>query len=364
MTMSRATARQQNLAVRDRSQVLDDWITELEGQVSTLTEQLAASQALEQQDQGTIADLKSQLAAAQQALEDCEAGHDPPTKTLWGANVGGYASQGETQAAAWTRITAGFGQVNVIRWWVNVFFDWADLAATPYKDVAAVVPNLGSDLAGVLAGDHDADMLAICAQATRPTFLTFAHEPEDDGYVLADWQAAQVHLAGLKAMAGNPLVKFGPLLMGASYHPTRWAGTGPNPIPAAQWLDFDLTNCDFAGADLYQWGKADADADHAEAVIGPFRDLAIALGKKCVGGELGARRRLTVSDATRKRWLDETAAIVAANPDLFLAICYYENDHGAADKIPWCLLPPPGQDPNDPANSPAAVAAYRALCLA
>jgi hypothetical protein len=358
MTMSRAEARKQNLAQRDRSDTIEGVFVENDA----LTAQAAIDKDTIEQRDLAIIDLNRQVADLTHQLADCQAGHDPQTKTLWGANPGGYASQGETQAAAWSRITAGFGKINVVRWWPNAFFQWSDLPA--YYGDAAVVANLGSDLAGILSGAHDAAMLAICAQATRPTWLTGLHEPEDDGFILADWQAAQVHLASLKAEAGNPLVKFGPLLMGASYHATRYQGTGPNPIPASQWLDFDRSNCDFIGGDFYQWGKSDADADHAETVIGPARDLALSYGKHLVAGELGARRRSTVSDAIRKRWITETAAIITANPGLIDAICYYETDRGAVDKVPWCLLPPPGQDPNDPANSPLAVAAYRALCLA
>lgn len=361
MTMTRAEARKQNLAQRDRSDTIEGVFVENDA----LTTQAAIDKDTIDQRDLTIVALNGQIADLTQQLTDCQQQHDDPPplpKTLWGANVGGYAAQGETQPDAFARIAAAFGQINVVRWWPNTFFDWSDLPA--YYGDAAVVANLGSDIAGVLSGAHDTAMLAICAQATRPTWLTFAHEPEDDGFVLADWQASQVHLATLKATAGNPLVKFGPLLMGASYHPTRYKGTGPNPIRASAWLDFDRSNCDFIGGDFYMWGTSDSNADHAETVIGPARDLALSYGLHLVVGELGARRRSTVSDATRKRWVDEVAAIVAANPDLIDAICYYETDRGASDKVPWCLLPPPGQDPNDPANSPTAVAAYQALCTA
>lgn len=390
MTMSLAEALKQNQAIIDRHTTLRDSIegfqtqvADLLAQVATLTsdkieltEQLAVARATIAQDAVDIARLQSDLVARDQTIAeqaariqeledqlDDEDPPPPPRETLWGFNVGGYAAtKGETASAAYARITQAFGPVQVVRWWPNRFFGWEELANYPFKDVPAIAANLGSDVNGVLQGIYDDDMLNICTEATRPTWLTMAHEPEDDGFAVGDWQRAQVRLAQIKADAGNDLVRFGPLLMGASYHPTRYVGTGPNPLRASERLDFDRSNIDFVGADLYQWGKGDADADHAEAVIGPVRDLALSYGVGVLIGELGARRRSTVSDAIRKRWVDETAAIAAANPGLIETVCYYETDRGAADKVPWNLLPPPGGNPDDPANSPQVVAAYRALC--
>lgn len=282
--------------------------------------------------------------------------------TLFGANVGGYVvSKDEKQKAAFDRILAGFGAINVVRWWPTGFPTWKQLP--PYYGDRPVSVNCGNDVTGMLAGTYDDALATFCRDARRRTWLTFAHEPEDEvgngTFTLPDWQRAQRRVNAIVREASNPLVTCGPLLMGVTYHPNRYKAAARGNVPASTWLNYPL-DCAFIAADLYQWGKDDASADRASVLFDPLIAAARAKGKQVVVGELGARRvnppyAPGISDGARARFLTDAVGISNARARI-QAVMYYETDRGPADKAPWNLLPAAD---GSGVHSPKAAAVWR-----
>lgn len=332
--------------------------------VNAMNQQLADADTALDLCQQRAEGLVAANADLQRQLDECRAGHKP--KTLWGANVGGYAAtMGEAGAAAFSRILGGFGEIHLVRWWANNFFQWASVPAF-YGD-RPLAANLGSDILGVLAGRYDDDLRRICREAQRRTLLTCGHEPEDDvfekrAFTVPQWQAAQMRLGRIVREVGNDLVSFGPLLMGTSFHPTRYGSAAPGNVKAADWFGFNLADIDFIGADLYQWGKSDSDADDATVQFNPYLALCTEKGKPAFVGELGTRRpnpphNPGISPAKRAAYLEQAITIVDTTTVPVLGVCYYETDRGAADKVPWNLLAPAGKAQ----HSPEAIAVWRAV---
>ena len=92
-------------------------------QALKVSKTLATEQAAEIEDlQAQAVEQGKALAKAKADLAACQASL-PKAKTLFGANVGGYAAtKGEGSQAAFDRILAGFGEIGVVRWWPNNVF--------------------------------------------------------------------------------------------------------------------------------------------------------------------------------------------------------------------------------------------------
>ncbi len=247
-----------------------------------------------------------------------------------------------------------------MRLWPNNFnTTWRGGLIPTYIDDAktAVYINLGSDVAGVNKGAHDAAFIQILktAPTDRPIWFSFAHEPEGDGFTVAAWQQAQMRLAKLKTQYAPSNVKYAPLLMGTTYMSSRYSVSAPGNVPWSTWFNFDMTNVDAMGADIYQWGKSDATADTAASVVSPVINAATSKGKGLLVGELGARNLLT--DTGRAKFLNDAVSLFNASPKA-QGVAYFENDNGSLG--PWNLLPKPGT--NTP-NLPKSIAAWKAAVV-
>jgi hypothetical protein len=207
--------------------------------------------------------------------------------------------------------------------------------------------------AGVLAGKYDAAWRNLCQTATFKVHCSYAHEPGNKGCTVADYGRAQERLAAIKADVGNPLVTFGPVLMGGTYNPKRYSVA--DKFPADQWLAFDMTNIDWIGGDHYQWPN-----DTAAFNLGYLIDAAKARGKRVLVAETGALPLSKATDQARADWYAGIAALVDANPGLFVGVLTFESDRGP-ENPPCCLLAYTGAWDS---YSPKAATLYRALCTA
>jgi non-ribosomal peptide synthetase component F len=125
--------------------------------------------------------------------------------------------------------------------------------------------------------------------------------------------------------------------------------------PADQWLDFDMTNIDWIGGDHYQWPN-----DTAAFNLGYLIDAAKARGKRVLVAETGALPLSKATDQARADWYAGIAALVDANPGLFVGVLTFESDRGP-ENPPCCLLAYTGAWDS---YSPKAATLYRALCTA
>lgn len=101
-------------------------------------------------------------------------------------------------------------------------------------------------------GSRDAEFNAFLASipAGHKTTIVYCHEPESKissgAYTLADWQAAQLHLAGLVHAAGRPELTFAIVLMNFTW--LKYSGRNPNDY----WPASFQGKIDFVGCDAYQ----------------------------------------------------------------------------------------------------------------
>ncbi|HET7399851.1 MAG TPA: hypothetical protein VFJ94_15140 [Intrasporangium sp.] len=291
----------------------------------------------------TVAAITALTAVTLPVLMHAESADASSGRVRYGINSGGWwKTGGQSHEDAYKQAVAAYGQPGFMRLWPNRFnTTWRGGLIPTYVDDAKipVYINLGSDVAGVNNGTHDAEWIKILQTAPRDRWIwfSFAHEPEGDGFTVADWQKAQMRLASLKTQYAPSNVKFAPLLMGTTFMDSRYKISAPGNVSWSTWFNFDLKDVDALGADIYQWGKSDASADAASTIVSPVIEAAQSKGKGLVVGELGARN--TLSDAGRAKFLTDAVNLFDAARNV-RAVAYFENDNGALG--PWNLLPKPG----------------------
>lgn len=290
-------------------------------------------------------------------LPEPVAGH----RVLYGCNPGGWAGL-ESSEQAFRRMAAAFGTPGIMRLWPNDFrTTWAGGLVPSYvwASGCGVYVNLGSDVDGVNAGRYDRaiDQLALAAPRDRYVAVSVAHEPENDT-TPGPWAQANNRVNGRIAATGRTDIGRFPLLMGATYHPTRYKWT--NSLPwTAWWENIDLSVVSGVGADCYQSGKNLAELDHAATVFNPVYDALHQLGLPQAGfGEIGAMRQYPgtttlVPDKKRNEYLRELITIIEAHAEETAFAAAFESAAGA--KGPWNFLPKPGAA----AEFPLCVATWR-----
>ena len=279
--------------------------------------------------------------------------------TLYGANVGGWWTGAygnkETQAAAWTRILAGFGAINVVRDWTGGLGAWSSITAK-YGTRALIIEIPDTDPATL------GNWLR-AAPTNRPIWWCWKHKPEaktDPATFKATW----ARLGAAHAANSPANVKSSIILQGTSFIPSRLSWVGGHPWSA--WFPTDptaLANLDTVGADVYHFGHNDALADTAEFVLRPVIDAGKSLNKRVILGEYGMVRTASTgwpnspywSNAVRVQRLNEAIGIFDEPTNHIRAVCHFESDNGAASNgAPHNLLgPPPGVGggyPSQPAD--------------
>lgn len=332
-----------------------------------LSTQLSEATTLVGSLQTQVSQFRVQIANLQSELAACRAGSTPPVnhRVLYGVNPGGWVGS-ESNEQAVGRMASAFGPIAMCRVWPNNFnTTWRGglIPEWMWNMNIGVFVNLGSDISGINAGQYDQafDQILASAPTDRPIAISMVHEPENDT-TPGPWVQAQNRMGARKKASGRDDIMFTPLLMGATFHPTRYKWT--NDKPWTDWFNgLNPDNIDVLGADCYQTGTSLASLDHAETVIQPCLDAAAILGVPLGLGEMGVKQMYNgtteyVPDAKRAEYVNEVGVIVEANKAQVKFVLDYESSRGA--KGPWNLLPKPGtQLP----NSPLAIAAYRQLVL-
>lgn len=288
----------------------------------------------------------------------------PPIAVLYGANISGWFHNGETVAQAETRIKSsdpvkGYGPAKfAVRQWSSMTSDWSKLVGNN-GDGRPLYIDLGSNWTAVNNGSMDATFQSICQNAPtdRPIWLCFCHEPEarlSAGLTPALWQQAQTRLAKIHAQYSPPNVRFAPILMGSTYFSDRYTASAHGNSRWDVWFDFDLTNIDAIGADIYPW-STDSPATAAQTEMAPFLNAMQALGKPGTIGELGIRAGYGWTDQQTASMLHDFITICDANADKIECCLYFECDNPPGV---CCLLP----KPDGTNHYPQAAQAWRTVC--
>jgi hypothetical protein len=293
----------------------------------------------------------------------------PRDNVVYGVNAGGWViTDYEQPADAYYRIKSEF-RMNAIRWWASGFSPWTSVPPWILADIATgevkvLSPDWGGDILGINAGYYDATIDLLASTALCRTYATVGHEPENEVFdrqvwTLAEWQQAQMRVAQRVRAVANPLVSFGPCLMGGTYNPDRYTKmtqSGLN-VQASVWLDYDLSSTDFIAGDFYQWGSGDSTADPAARVLDPAIELAVGFGRQLLILECGALPLSKVSDNTRMVWYQQIAGIIDSHPGLIPVHLQFESDRGPTNS-PCCLL---GYSGDIMDYSPSAATYYQSL---
>lgn len=288
-----------------------------------------------------------------------------PTGVLYGANISGWFHNGETVAQAETRIKSsdpveGYGPaLFAVRQWSSMSSSWSTLVGNN-GDGRPLYIDLGSDFNGVNAGNYDATYKTICqtAPTNRPIWLTFCHEPEaqlKNGLTPALWGQAQARLAAIHAQYAPANLKFAPILMGSTYFSDRYTASAPGNYPWTTWFNFDLTNIDAIGADIYPW-STDSVSTAASVEMAPFLAAMQQTGKHGTIGELGIRNEYGWTDAQAASMLNDFISIIDAHSTTIDLCLYFECDNPPGV---CCLLPDPY---SSQPNFPQAAQVWRGVC--
>lgn len=310
--------------------------------VAALQQQLADETAKDDQDRATITALQAQVAQLEAEIAALQ------SKVLYGSGFGGwFTTLGESKQSAYNRIVKAFapdkGYLDVVRLFSSSLLSYIDPRTKVFWEPSG--------------GINQATIQQLAARGPGQ-YISEMHEPEDKNISIADWQALQAERAALVKQHGGGNVSLVPVLMSMSFIPSR----NP-PYPASAWFaGMDMTNIDYIGADAYQHGTSDVTADTVDVFIQPVLDLARALGKKSVFGELGFRRvtppnSLGISDAKRAQTAQAAIALFDANADVVEAVMPFESDSGKPAYVPW-----PMTHPTNPNYSPLAVSAWASAC--
>lgn len=328
---------------------------------------LATAKADDAADDAKIAELEAEVERLKETKPTPEPEPIAKRKTLFGANFGGYKDKGEKQAQAVPRIKQGFGGTDVARWWYSKAPSAAVWDQIPALfDGMSLLIELDGDTAAVAGGAWDAGMRAFCQAAPKDKRhgWCYKHEQDNNKATAAQFTPAADRLAKIHAQYSPPTLRSAPSLpMGMAFNPTSpyWR----------TYLPKDLTGWDCLGMDAYQQGKGDANAWTAKRVVGQAFDGARELGLGLMIGELGARRTNQypdgISDDARAKFLTDFLTQYADNANyrqkdgnpILEMVCYFESSDGAAEKVPWMLLP---FSDGSGVKSPKAAAVWRAAC--
>lgn len=253
-----------------------------------------------------------------------------------------YVEEGETQATAWSRRVATYGQPGVAR----VFFGgtpgtWKFLTAT-YGTTPLNV-SFKSDPRTVLSGANDAAYRTFFQNAPRdrPTWWTFFHEPEDDvrpgSWTTAEYRAAWAHIDRIADSVGNPQLKSALILM-------CWT---VNPKSGRTWGSFyEASAVDVLAWDCYNAPSSTGSFVAPSALLDPAVAAARSVGKPWAVAEWGSTTQGTTGDR-RAAWIR--------------AMSQYMYDNDAVYGSYWDAIVPGSPDDFRLAGDPESTAALRTV---
>jgi hypothetical protein len=196
----------------------------------------------------------------------------------------------------------------------------------------------------IASGKHDAELRALAevlkANDNKPVWLTFHHEPNNDGSSGAVWAAAYCHIHDvLKAAGALANVADPPIL-------SDWLFDPRNPADPSDWLTKPLLQrVPLIGVDAYQNASGQTLAVRLPRVL----DWLAAQGypnKMVAIGETGATDYYR--NTTAVNWLNASLGWIAAHTNEIAGVSYFNSTANSRGGVYWPL-----------SESAAKMAAYR-----
>jgi hypothetical protein len=186
----------------------------------------------------------------------------------------------------------------------------------------------------VANGSYDADIKQLAdvlkANDGQPVFLTFHHEPSNDGTDAdgAKWAAAYCHLHDLLSQNGALANVADPPILG------DWLFNPRNSQDPAKWLTNEvMARMPFLGVDMYENSSGETYADRIPRIIDWMKQRGF---NKMVGiGETGATDYY--KGTTAVQWMNDSLNWVAANTDKVVAVSYFNSTANSRAGVYWPL---------------------------
>ncbi len=203
-----------------------------------------------------------------------------------------------------------------------------DLAAGRLPWVSFKTPGW----AAMASGAHDSqidELLRALDSTGGPVWVTFHHEPENDGLAAADWRAMQVKVRERMNATGVQNLAFAPVLMSWTFDPR----SGRNPD---DWFVPGIW--DFAGIDTY-----------TETTASPTNEIQMwlntrawytAKGLKLAIGEWGNRGTDAAAAAEMKSFYDMAVRSGTSGQSQVIGLAYFDSDLNSP-KGGWTLTGAP-----------------------
>jgi hypothetical protein len=234
--------------------------------------------------------------------------------------------------------------------------NWRGLAKAIQEDhkagrmpwVSIKGPNGGSPAGwkAMANGSYDADIKAIAdvlkANDDQPLFLTFHHEPSNDGTEAEGklWAGAYNRFHDVLSEARALVNVADPPILG------DWLFNPRNSQDPANWLTKGvLSRAPFVGLDMYENSSGETYADRIPRILDWMADAGYPDMKVGIG-ETGSTDYYKASTAVQ--WLNDSLSWVAANPDKVVAVSYFNSTANSRAGVYWPLD-----------ESAAKMAAYR-----
>lgn len=271
----------------------------------------------------------SRPAVAQGLRRGAFPGDVVPGHVRWGAAIGGNSDPvGRHEATA----AVSMGLRRTYFGWDNrmkaVTMAKADLAAGRLPWVSFKTPAW----AAVASGAHDAqlDELLRALDATGgPVWVTFHHEPENDGLVAAEWRAMQVKVRERMDATGVKNLAFASVLMSWTFDPR----SGRNPD---DWFVPGIW--DFAGIDHYSESTTNTSVELPMWVN--TRAYYHARGLKIAIGEWGNRGTDASAADEMAAFYDAAIGSGASGKGQIIGLAYFDSDLNSP-KGGWTLYGAP-----------------------
>jgi hypothetical protein len=252
-------------------------------------------------------------------------------------------SCGSECADAERKLNTNYGVHRQFKSWGN----WSGLAkAIQVDDKAGRVPWIsikgpGGSPSGWQAlanGSYDADIKALAttlkANDDKPVFLTFHHEPSNDG---ADstgkyWAAAYCHLHDLLKSQGALANVADPPILG------DWLFNPRNPQNPSDWLTSGvMQRMPFLGIDMYENTGGETFGDRIPRIINWMAQQGFP--NKMIGiGETGATDQYKAETGmTAVQWMNASLGWVAANTDKVGVVSYFNSMNNSRSGVYWPL---------------------------
>ena len=258
---------------------------------------------------------------------------DPPPPPVDAMKIGAFHDP--INLTAWNQLEAQVGNMNIIRSYSSGLPNsWSAAGCTWHPADTTTWHSMKANWNAMASGSLDSTVISFLNSVplNKDLWLTFAHEPENDGGVSSQWRAAQRHFYDV-VKANRPETKVGPVFMDWTFNPL--SGRNHNDWHVGpDYMDF--VGCDpynvyrlpiFGNPNTWEW-------PHEMVGLQNYWDFCDLMDRPPAIGEFGTCEHET-QPTWKAQWMNEF--IDEANDRGCAGVCWF-NIVKANDTQPSLLL--------------------------